>query len=164
MTAWLSLPSDSGLPACWSRVAGPMPSARSRSVVGHMQVPVPVPPSRAMSASVRCVLWTPVVRGPSTPWSASSCVGVRPWAAWQASFSAVCSDRCTCRGARRSSAQRATVASWSAGTARTECTAAPIRACARGLSALTRSAQASALPSEKRCWWALGASPKPDER
>ncbi|GAA3231683.1 hypothetical protein GCM10020256_46550 [Streptomyces thermocoprophilus] len=40
-----------------------------------MQVPVRVSPSRAMSSSVRCVLWTPVVRGPRTPWSARSRVG-----------------------------------------------------------------------------------------
>ena len=128
MTAWLSEPRESGEPAFCRATAGPMPSARSRSVVGHMQVPVPEPPMSAMSSSVRCVLWTPVVRGPSTPCSERSCVGVQPWAARQASFSAVCSDRCTCSGARRSSAQRATVANWPAGTARTEWMAAPIRA------------------------------------
>ncbi len=164
MTAWLSEPSESGEPARWRATAGPMPSARSRSVVGHMQVPVPESPSRAMSSSVRWVLCTPVVRGPRTPWSASSRVGVRPCAARQASFSAVCSDRCTCSGARRSSAHRATVVNCPAGTARTEWIAAPIRAWSRSLRTAQRSAQASALPSENRSWWAVGGSPKPEER
>ena len=37
ITAWLSLPSVSGLPAAVSALAGPMPSARSASVVGQKQ-------------------------------------------------------------------------------------------------------------------------------
>ncbi len=40
MTAWLSLPRLSGLPASASCGAGPIPSARSRSVVGQKQTPV----------------------------------------------------------------------------------------------------------------------------
>jgi hypothetical protein len=68
-------------------------------------------------------------RAPTTPCSSSSSAGVRPWAARHASFSARCSDRWACRGAPRSRAQPATVASWSAGTARTEWIAAPTRAC-----------------------------------
>lgn len=164
ITAWLSLPRLSGLPASCSRLAGPIPSARSRSVVGHMQIVVPEPPSSVMSSSVRCVAWTAEVRGPSTPWSARSRVGVTPCVAWQASFSAGCSDRWTCSGAWRSSLQRTAAASWSAGTARTEWTAAPIRACGRSARASARSAQASASPSLKRSWCGSGAAPKPEER
>ena len=40
-----------------------------------------------MSSSVRCVACTALVSGPRTPWSASSWVGVAPYAATQASFS-----------------------------------------------------------------------------
>ncbi|CAM5316576.1 hypothetical protein SRIMM317S_06782 [Streptomyces rimosus subsp. rimosus] len=91
--------------------------------------------------------------------------GVRPCASRQASFSAVCSERWTCSGACRCPAHSATVPSWSAGTARTECTAAPIRACGLpSFRADARSAQASAVPSEKRSWWWLGSAPKPEER
>lgn len=111
-----------------------------------------------MSSSVRWVLWTPVVRGPRTPWSASSRVGVQPCAARQDSFSAVCSERWTCSGARRLPAQAATVPSWSAGTARTEWTAAPIRAWSRSFSRDTRSAQLCAEPSEKRSWCFSGSA------
>ena len=63
-TACWSLPSESGAPASCSARAGPMPSARSRSVVGHRHTPVPEPPSSAMSASVRWVACTAVVRRP----------------------------------------------------------------------------------------------------
>ena len=51
MTFW-SEPSEIGLPASCRARLGPMPSARSRSVVGQMQAPVPVPPSSSMSRSV----------------------------------------------------------------------------------------------------------------
>src|SRR6266540_2243333 len=64
MTAWLSLPTHNGLPAVASAAAGPMPSARSRSVVGHMQTVVRVAPRRRMSSSLRQVAWTAVGRGP----------------------------------------------------------------------------------------------------
>ena len=57
---------------------GPMPSARSRSVVGQKQAPVPVPPSSSMSRSVRCVAWMLVRSWPSAPASSSSSVGVQP--------------------------------------------------------------------------------------
>ena len=83
---------------------------------------------RARSASVRWVACTAVRVGPSTPVSASSSVGVRPCAARQASFSARCSERWTCSG-RAGGRGRRTVDSAPAGTARTECSAAPIRAC-----------------------------------
>ena len=87
-------------PASCSRRAGPMPSARSRSVVGVMQTLVPVVPSSSMSSSVRWVACTTVVSGPSRSASCSSRVGVTPYAARQASFSATCSERWTCSGAR----------------------------------------------------------------
>ncbi|GAA2910193.1 hypothetical protein GCM10020221_02630 [Streptomyces thioluteus] len=89
---------------------------------------------------------------------------MKPYASTQASFSAVCSERWTCSGASRSSAQAATVANCAAGTARTEWTAAPIRAWPVGLSPAARSAQASAVPSENRRWCRLGGSPNPEER
>ena len=50
MTAWLSLPRVSRPPASCSRRAGPMPSPRSRSVVGQMQTLVPVVPSSSTSS------------------------------------------------------------------------------------------------------------------
>ena len=82
--------------------------------------------ARRSSSPVRWVACTAVVSGPSTPG-----VGEQPGrgaavAARQASFSAGCSERCTCSGAagRRPAA---TGGSCSAGTARTECMAAPIR-------------------------------------
>ena len=52
-----------------------------------------------MSVSVRWVAWTALVRGPRAPASASSCVGVTPYAARQSAFSATCSERWTCSGA-----------------------------------------------------------------
>jgi hypothetical protein len=156
ITAWLSLPRHSGDA---SARAGPMPSARSRSVVAHMHTVVP--PRRRMSPSVRCVAWTMQLPLPSAPCSSSSSAGVRPWAARHASFSARCSDRCACSGALRSRAHSATVASWSAGTARTEWIAAPIRACGAARSAEARSAHACASPSEKRCWAPSGGVPNP---
>ena len=74
--------------------------------------------------AVRCVAWTAVVRGVQTPASASNATGVIPVAARQVSFSAGCSETCTCSGASGSAA--ATTASCSRGTARTEWMAAPI--------------------------------------
>ena len=75
MTFW-SEPSEIGLPASCRARLGPMPSARSRSVVGQMQAPVPVPPSSSMSCSVRWVAWMLVRLLPSAPASSSSSVGV----------------------------------------------------------------------------------------
>ena len=49
-----------------ARRLGPMPSPRSRSVVGQKQAEVPLRPSRATSPSVRWVACTAVVRGPSS--------------------------------------------------------------------------------------------------
>ncbi len=62
---------------------------------------VPDSPSSRTSSSVRWVAWTAVVIGPSTPSSASRWVGVTPCTASHASFSATCSDRCTCSGSPR---------------------------------------------------------------
>ena len=66
-TAWLSLPRHSGTPAVASAPAGPIPSPRSRSVVGQKQARVPVRARRATSSSVRWVACTAVVAGPSAP-------------------------------------------------------------------------------------------------
>jgi hypothetical protein len=81
-----------------------------------------------MSPSVRWVACTAVVRGPSTPWSASSRVGVQPCAFRQASFSAVCSERWTWSGRRPPLGPAGDGRELIAGTARTEWMAAPIRA------------------------------------
>ena len=62
--------------------------------------------------------------------------GSCPCAARQASFSATCSDRCTCSG--MPCAASTTTGSWSRGTARTEWIAAPTRGSSK---AATRSAQ-----------------------
>ena len=78
ITAWLSEPSVRVAPASCNRRAGPMPSARSRSVVGQKQTLVRLSPSSRMSSSVRWVACTAVVSGPSAPASASSWVGVMP--------------------------------------------------------------------------------------
>ena len=61
VTACWSLPSEIGEPASRSSVAGPMPSARSRSVVGHKQAQVRLSPSNRMSPAVRWVACTAVV-------------------------------------------------------------------------------------------------------
>ena len=111
---------------------------------GRSRRAVPVPPSSATSSSVRWVACTAVVRGPSTPVRRrAAAVGVRPCTARQASFSAGCSDRCTCSGAAARAAQLGDRrAAGRPGTARTEWTAAPTRACGRRLAAPpTRSAQ-----------------------
>ena len=139
ITACESLPTASDAPASRSRRAGPMPSARSRSVVGHRQTVTPAPPSSATSSSVRCVAWTAVKRSDSAPASASSAVGVRPCAARHSSFSAGCSETCACSG--RPAAHAATVRADSGSTARTLWIAAPTRAAGRSASASTRSAQ-----------------------
>ncbi len=128
MTAWLSEPRASRGPA------GPMPSARSRSVVGHMQIVVSRSSSRSLS--VRWVAWTAQLSGPSAPWPCRSSVGVQPWTARQASFSARCSERWKCSGLP--GAHSTTVGIWSAGTARTEWIAAPMRACGASSSPSTR--------------------------
>ena len=57
-----------------------MPSARSRSVVGQKQQQHRAPPSAAMSASSRWVACTAVNRSSSAPASASTPVGVEPYA------------------------------------------------------------------------------------
>ena len=75
ITAWESLPSVKRAPASRSARDGPIPSARSRSVVGQKQHQHAAPPSSSASASVRWVAWTAVNRSPSTPRSASSPVG-----------------------------------------------------------------------------------------
>ena len=124
ITAWLSEPSVSRAPASCSRRDGPMPSPRSRSVVGQKRgVGRGAPPRAAMSSSVRWVACTSDVVGPSRPWSASSWVGVTPYASRHASFSATCSERWTCSG--RSPTHAATASGRAAGTARTEWMAAP---------------------------------------
>ena len=85
-----------------------------------------------MSSSVRWVACTTVVSGPSRSASCSSRAGLTPYAARQASFSATCSDRWMCSGARPRKA-----ASCSRGTARTEWIAAgpsPARAAHRSAS------------------------------
>ena len=71
MTACESLPVASAAPASASRRAGPMPSARSRSVVGQRQTAAPAPPSSATSSSVRCVAWIAGELRTSAPASAS---------------------------------------------------------------------------------------------
>ena len=78
MIACWSEPRAIGLPASKRARAGPMPSARSRSVVGQKQAVVRDEPSSLMSRSLMWVACTAVVRGPSSPASSSSSVGVRP--------------------------------------------------------------------------------------
>ena len=56
----------------------PMPSASSRSVVGHRQTPVPDGREEVEVPSLRCVACTAVVRGPRTPRSESQAVGDMP--------------------------------------------------------------------------------------
>ena len=99
-----------------------------------------------MSSAVTRVACTAVVIGPRTPWSASSCVGVAPYAAMQALFSSVCSETCTCSG--RPSAASTTNGICSAGTARTEWIAAPITVSSLPRSCSTLAAQRPASMSE----------------
>ncbi len=118
-----------------------------------------------MSRSLTCVAWTAVVAEPSTPCSDSSSVGLQPYALWQASFSAGCSDTCTCRGRGLPSSPTAastTTSSSSAGTARTECTAAATRKFSSSSIMLTRVAQLSASwSSNRRCTPSRGTSMPP---
>ena len=120
---------SAGTPAARRRAAGPMPSARSRSVVGHRQ-------TRGRACAEQRDVGVGQVGGVDRAWSSGPSTPVRRRAAAsacsrararQASFSAGCSERWTCSGAPRAAAQsrdrRAAVA---AGTARTEWMAAPI--------------------------------------
>ena len=126
ITACWSLPRQSGLPASASARAGPMPSARSRSVVGQKQTPVPVPPEQGDVVAGQV---GGVHRGGGRP--EQPVAGQQPGRGaaverLQAAFSAGCSLRWTCSGpAGRSVASLAEVGSL--GTARTEWTAAPTR-------------------------------------
>ena len=114
ITAWLSLPRLSGLPASASApgradAVGQVPFGGGAEAHRRCRCP----PSTVRSASVE----VGGVHGGGRPGRAprgrrSSSVGVRPCTARQASFSARCSDRCTCSGAR-AGAHPATVASWS---------------------------------------------------
>ena len=56
--------------------AGPIPSARSASVVGQKQAQARLPPSSSMSRLARWVACTTVVRGPTAPASYSTSAGV----------------------------------------------------------------------------------------
>ena len=162
ITACESLPSESRAPASRSRRAGPMPSARSRSVVGQRQQVEPASPRSPMSTSVICVACTAVKRSLSAPASASTPVGDRPCAARLPSFSAGCSDTWACSCAERDAAHDATTPADAGSTARTLCTAAPTRTPLSMLS--TRRTHASASPSENRiCTWSK-AAPKPPRR
>ena len=133
-----------------SAAAGPMPSPRSRSVVGQKHTPVAVRSRSARSSSVRWVAWTAVVRGPSTPASRSSAVGVAPCTARHWSISAVCSDECTCSGAPWASAHSTTAGMCSSGTPRTECSAAPTITAAVGRPP-GGAAPPPARPRHRRC-------------
>ena len=77
ITAWESLPRRARTPASRSAAAGPMPSARSRSVVGQRQHRARRAEQVATSLAVRWVAWTAVNRSPSTrrarPAAASAC-------------------------------------------------------------------------------------------
>ena len=65
-------------PGVVQRRAGPMPSARSRSVVGQKHAVARAPASSSTSLSDRCVAWTTVVVGREQPLAASSSVGEQP--------------------------------------------------------------------------------------
>ena len=117
-----------------------------------------MPPRRSTSSVVRWVACTALVSGPSAPASASRRVGVTPYAARQPSFSATCSDRCTCSG--RPAAAATTVPSWSRGTARTEWIAAPWTTPAAGLSSAARSAHALGVAVGVAPLHALGRLPE----
>ncbi len=66
------------MPAAPSAAVGPIPSARSRSVVGQMQQRDRHAASISMSRSLTCVACTAVNRGLSAPTSSSTWTGVRP--------------------------------------------------------------------------------------
>lgn len=78
ITACESLPTASRAPAARSAVAGPIPSARSRSVVGQRQTVAPAAPSSSRSRSLGWVTWIAVKRSSIAPASARTSVGVRP--------------------------------------------------------------------------------------
>ncbi len=113
------------IPASRSARAGPMPSARSRSVVGHRHTVDRLAPSVTTSASVRWVAWTALKRSPSSPCRSSRPTGVTPYAATHCSFSAGCSETWQCNGTSRSAAHAPTTSADAGSTARTEWIAAP---------------------------------------
>ena len=139
-------PQAEGLPAPARARAGPIPSARSRSVVGQRQTAVPVAPRRATSSPVRWVAWTGWSAGPGPGRGGQ---GGRGGGGGQAGLcSARCSDRC--RGGRRAaSAQAATAAMAASSTALTLWIPAATRSPGRSARAPACSAQASASPSPK---------------
>ncbi len=102
ITAWLSEPRVRRAPASWSRRLGPIPSPRSRSVVGQKPTKDRGPPISAMSSlgEVRGVDQRCCAR-PRWPARRQTCVGVTPYAARHSSFSATCSERWTWSGRRR---------------------------------------------------------------
>ncbi len=158
ITAWLSEPRLNRPRPASSAAAGPIPSPRSRSVVGQKQTPVDVCVEVGdvvrRSGGWRAPRWS---AGPRTPASRRSAVGVRPCTARHCSTSAVCSEECTCSGApcacgpvhdgrhlRR------------AGTPRTECSAAPTSTPGRPLDLRLQRVDAlrptaSPVPSPNRC-------------
>ena len=164
ITACESLPRVSRTPESRIARAAPMPSARSRSVVGHRQHHPPAAPSRSRSASAAWVACTAVNRSVSACRSASTCMGVRPRTATHWSCSAGCSDTWACSGASRSAAHAATTSMSAGSTARTECTAAPMRRPGSSACAEARVAQASTSPSENRRCVSSAATSNPPWR
>ena len=160
ITACESLPSDSDAPASLSRRIGPIPSARSRSVVGHTQQHEPRPAEQAhvVVVEMRCV-HRGEVRG-----QRAGLVEQRRWGCSRRRPGTPRSRRAARTRARagggpRSAAHPATVAAAAGSTARMLWIAAPMRADSVSSRASTRSAHASALPSEKRCCAPSGCAP-----
>ena len=113
-----------------SRRAGPMPSARSRSVVGQRQHQQPAASrAAAMSGSVRWVACTAVKRSPSAPASAST-RGRRPPVGVRARPRSrpAARRRARAAGGRARRPSRRPSAAEPGSTARTLWIAAPIRA------------------------------------
>ena len=128
MTACESLPRVSGEPASRRARAGPIPSARSCSVVGQMQHAGAGAAERRDVGSLRWVACTAVVVGSEErrvrAGARSGSSRSRPAVA---AFSAGCSERWTCRG--RSPAAATTAAIAACGTARTEWSRPPRSGC-----------------------------------
>ena len=166
MTACESLPSVRRAPASRRANVGPMPSARSRSVVGQMQHEQRAAPSSADVGrrDVGGVDGGEPRRRARRRRRARS-TGVAPWAASTCSFSAGCSETWACSGTRALAGPR--------GDDGDRCRidgahrvhgGADAHAGTVGRSAAARAAQASASPSEKRRCTGSSSTPGPPRR
>src|SRR3954447_560585 len=164
MRAFESVPRHSDTPSSASADARPMPSARSRSVVGQKHELTLDAASILRSPSVRWVVWTAVKWVSRQPTSASTSTGVPPFTSRHSSFSRRCSDTCAWSGKPRARDHAAISLSSVGCTARTLWAAPPILTVWLAESCSTRTNQSSIDASAKRRCAPCGGSVNPPWR